>query len=137
MYQLFTNATSSVMVAVKLKNYLANFNNLQLRIEYADEAELDTDERDNFEEGYFEPKSKKLLLLNKTKVVKPIERQLLKLPTFFAILTGCLDFWSAFEPLVHSKNRIPEIDTLLLLRNCLTDNAAKYLQSVEITSKNY
>ncbi|XP_053956140.1 uncharacterized protein LOC128861784 [Anastrepha ludens] len=126
---------------------------LQTQLEELDESQLNEDHRVTFEDTYIEAKTALLDQLEELQRVQPlshmsstqVERQCthrinlpkLQLTKFSGEQSQWLDFYNVFTTLVHNNKDLTEVEKFQYLRSCLTDEASRLIQSLEVTSKNY
>lgn len=126
---------------------------LQTQLEELDESQLNEDHRVTFEDTYIEAKTALLDQLEELQRVQPlshmsstqVERQSthcinlpkLQLTKFSGEQSQWLDFYNVFTTLVHNNKDLTEVEKFQYLKSCLTDEASRLIQSLEVTSKNY
>lgn len=137
---------------------LAEFENIQAKIEDLDsEADHET-ERRNFEDAYFTTIGKAKMLLrsranatpisidsvltantnmNSTAIQPAIKLPTMNLPTFNGSYDQWLNFHDAFKTMIHENTALSGIQKFYYLRSSLTDSAAEITQSLVSSEENY
>ncbi|XP_075167569.1 uncharacterized protein LOC142239667 [Haematobia irritans] len=133
------------------------FETLQRQLEALDESQFSFNHHSVCEEAYFIVKSKLLEkiavlkqgtpdnLLCSTHVMQPtfsnqtskVNLPTLQLTKFNGQHRDWLDFFNTFRTLVHDNPDLSSITKFQYLRSCLTDSAARLIQSLEVTESNY
>lgn len=137
---------------VELDKIFTVINNVQMEIEMLSEEELSSSTRATFEENYFMLKPTLQVALTKAKdaLATPIKElpvhiaknNIVKLPkieikTFSGDYTKWLEFNETFEKLVHENDTLTDIAKFQYLRSSLCDQAARSIDSLELTANNY
>ena len=133
-----------------LERQLEYFERIQSQLESLDESQFDQNHRIQFEEVYFRMKSVILERLsivrqnsnqpfmNSTQYQPMVMHQSSKphLPTLqLTKFSG--NYNDMFSMLVHDNIDLSPISKFQYLRSCLTDGAARLIQSLDITPENY
>ncbi|XP_017471576.1 PREDICTED: uncharacterized protein LOC108362929 [Rhagoletis zephyria] len=123
----------------------------QTQLEELDESQLNENHRGILEESYVEAKA--AILEFYVERIQPlshmssthVERQpthrinfpKLQLTKFSGKQSQWLDFYNVFTTLVHNNKDLTEVEKFQYLRSCLTDEASRLIQSLEVTNNNY
>lgn len=140
----------------RLKSFescLAVFEEIQSSIEFLNEAELDSDAREEFENSYYTliSTAKRLILKNKNNdnpmstnsgsiggsINNHIRLPKIELPTFDGNYEHWYSFYETFESLINSNEDITAVQKLHYLRSCLRGNAKDLVLSLDITPQNF
>ncbi|XP_036346966.1 uncharacterized protein LOC118756302, partial [Rhagoletis pomonella] len=126
---------------------------LQTQLEELDESQLEAEHRVALEESYVEAKAAILDQMEELQRIQPstqlssthVERcpthrinlPKLQLTKFSGKQSEWLDFHNVFTTLVHNNRDLTNIERFQYLRSCLTEEASRLIQSLEVTSNNY
>ncbi|XP_045461903.1 uncharacterized protein LOC123672004 [Harmonia axyridis] len=132
------------------------FESIQSQIEVIDERELDSNERQTFEDSFYDTVSRaKEILSNSTQhnakttvnnqpisehvplVSSTIKLPTLELPHFNGAYDQWIQFRDTFKSLIHTSTTLSNIQKFHYLQSCLKDEAAQIIHSLEICDKNY
>lgn len=141
------------VISMQLERHYESFQRLQDIIELEDDEALEDEDthRDDFEDAYCSAKAfiaQQLEALrmspsyphNSTTLPSSSRRvnlPKLQLPKFGGQPKEWLEFHNMFQVLVHENADLSNIEKFQYLRSCLTDKAAKLIQSLEVTAENY
>ncbi|XP_050065689.1 uncharacterized protein LOC126554680 [Aphis gossypii] len=148
------------MRTTRLEAAYGDFLNSQTRIEILDPREEQLEERLAVETAYYETISPAMVFLESTKTNQrraseassrqgsadnmgrydtqsTIRLPPISLPEFSGDYKQWLSYRDTFESLVHSNNRLPDIQKLHYLKSSLKNEAAQVIESLETSSANY
>lgn len=139
-----------------LERHYQSFEILQTQLEDLDESQFDGSHRDEGEHAYFEVRSRiveKMALhrqhqdtfMSSTQQMASVQPftakksylPKLQLSKFSGIHKEWLEFFNMFKALVHEDTELSPLAKFQYLRSCLTDQAARLIQSLDITPENY
>ncbi|XP_017486855.1 PREDICTED: uncharacterized protein LOC108375268 [Rhagoletis zephyria] len=135
-----------------VEHHFNTFERLQTELESLDESQLEVYHRTTFEDTFCEVKSaiiermselRRVYTLSSTRVVAPSPSAprhslpKLQLTKFSGSYTEWLDFFNMFTTLVQNNSGLEDIEKFQYLRSCLTHNAFRLVQSLEVTTSNY
>lgn len=141
----------------KFSNTYEDFNSVQPQMEELDEAEYNTNEREDFENRFFElqTRSQQLIIDRNVDATRNVDqktsalnetaglsRSLVKLPTinlpsFSGSYEDWFPFYDTFNSLIHNDSTLLDIQKFHYLKSCLKGEAANVLHCLEISSNNY
>ncbi|XP_070170444.1 uncharacterized protein [Polyergus mexicanus] len=132
------------------------FDDVQSKIESKDEGGNNDNERDLFEESYFNSVARARRILDSLRppvvrdnvpgvAIAPaaqngrtnIKLPTINLPTFNGKYEDWLGFYDNFKSIVHENGNITPVQKLQYLRLSLTDEAAHVIQALETSPQNY
>ncbi|XP_036327163.1 uncharacterized protein LOC118739764 [Rhagoletis pomonella] len=143
---------SCLCILYLVEHHFNTFERLQTELESLDESQLEVDHRTTFEDTFCEVKSaiiermselRRVDTLSSTRVVAPSPSTprhslpKLQVTKFSGSYTEWLDFFNMFTTLVHNNSGLEDIEKFQYLRSCLTHNAFRLVQSLEVTCSNY
>lgn len=139
-----------------LERQYESFDQLQAQLETLDESQFCENHRDTAENAYFAIKSRILEKISShrqahdsfmssthqvTNIQSPLSKKSylpkLQLGKFSGIHKEWLEFFNMFKVLVDDDHELPPLAKFQYLRSCLTDKAARLVQSLDITPQNY
>ncbi|XP_037827580.1 uncharacterized protein LOC119615643 [Lucilia sericata] len=137
-----------------LERQLESFEKVQGHLESLDDSQFEQNHRLVFEDAYFKLKSEilKRLSMHQLNFSEPsmssthlttlqhsTKPQLptLQLTKFSGNYNDWIEFYNMFGILVHNNADLSPISKFQYLRSCLTDSAARLIQSLDITPENY
>uniref|UniRef100_A0A1I8NK77 Uncharacterized protein n=1 Tax=Musca domestica TaxID=7370 RepID=A0A1I8NK77_MUSDO len=137
--------------SMQLERHYETFQRLQNTIELDDGGAFEHTHRDDLEDAYCSAKAFIAQQLdsvrvspsppyNSTTIASTSRRVILpklQLPKFGGHAKDWLEFHNMFQVLVHQNNELSSVEKFHYLRSCLTDKAAKLIQSLEVTPGNY
>lgn len=152
--------TSNSEKIIELENRLQKidslwnvFDTVQSDIEFLDNSDSQSNEREEFEQTFFNlsTKAKKLMVRDlvvnndasasnasiNSNVISQIKLPTLKLPEFSGGYENWLQFHDAFDRLIHSNASLSNVQKFYYLQSCLKGEAAQVIHSVEISDGNY
>lgn len=137
----------------KFSNTYEEFNLVQAQIEELDESEFDTTEREEFENRFFDLKTRsQQLVINNVRAESSttsesnesgrLSNSLVKLPTinlpsFSGAYEDWFPFYDTFNSLIHNDSSLLDIQKFHYLKSCLKGEAANILHCLEISANNY
>lgn len=131
------------------------FNLIQTQIEELDENEYDTKEREDFENRFFELKTRSRQIVANVDAANTVDgtasltgelnglaRVSVKLPTinlpnFSGNYEDWFPFHDTFNSLIHNDSSLLDIQKFHYLKSCLKGEAANVLHCLEVSSNNY
>ena len=148
-----TDNPDVVEIEMRIKNFqglITEFEDVQNDIENIT-GTVDNDERDSFENSYFDAMVNASKILDAAHVntranANPVVAQLaqinvklpqLNLPNFDGSYGQWLTFYNTFNALIDKNTQLGKTEKLHYLKACLKGDAAQIIQSMEITDVNY
>lgn len=131
----------------KAEELWTEFDKVQTEIELADDTETQANHRDAFEATYFSVVSR-ARELNRTRPNKQpqtnhacnnqnVKLPTLKLPDFNGEYNKWIQFSDTFKAIIHNNNALTTTQKFYYLRSCLSGDAARALDTLEVSDTNY